>query len=790
MPLYNMEKCNPESVPLDRYKKYIYKSRNVYWQIAFLLFCIPQLLVTPLALKFSHYIYSPSTSDATSELSIGYTGDPPQAESSACSVSYPPSTNGEPDSIASVTIEEPCPSGSYAPALSKVSLMPNKDGRIYPDPFALTTLSWAVDTIPDLHTLNKSISNTLANNAFRFNGQSGEVYAFLPGHSYKEVYGRDMAYAFATAQYLYPAPFLKRFTEEVLVRQIDRNAVLKDKSGLLSVGLLLGLINPDGQSGKSTATSDEEPSIVYAAYQYFKLKGGVDWLRCRLNAVSISDRLDSAMESFYTARLNKTYGLIQRAHTTDWGDVKFQGGDRATEASITGEYWIASLYDQAFTYSAIIQLAEMNRAVQQRSRAEVWEQRAKELKEKANRWLWQPDKGFYRTMLHITPLAHDFDEDSIISVINAVAVDSGMAEPEYRGVILSRLEAARISAGVSKPGLTLYPPYPESTFNHHLMYFPYSYQNGAQWDWWGGVQVKAEFSAGYSRLATEHLRAIAKDWSRHPNNIVEWQHPVTGALSGSDHYMISAAAVGNAIIEGLFGIDVNSEGFALAPRLGNTNGYIQVHQPSTGYSVWLRQRASDEVISLQYSVDHSKAGTLAVLLPWDKDVAEARLDGVTVPVSIREVGEDKYLLLEKAPIGAHSVDILLQSIPLSEYGVTWISSSIESNVGLGEQFRALVQVQNVGKVQWAASGRHNFTVGYRWLDSTGQTIAEMARLELHSSLPENVLSGESITVPVIIKSPSKNGKYTLELDIVHEGIAWLKDFTGGKSVMKKAVVVG
>ncbi len=787
MPLHDLEICSPESAPLDVHtKKYAHESRNVYWQITFLLFCVPHLLVGPLTLR-SAFWQVPSENDSGIEVRAAHPGD---GDGSVPAGSYLPSTHGEPDTVISTTIEEPCPSGSYASALSRVSLMPQKDGRIYPDPFALTTLSWAVDSIPELSTLSKSISNTIANNAVRFRGQSGEVYAFLPGHAYKEVYVRDMAYALSTAQYLYPDPFLKRFTEEVLARQIDRNVVLKDKTGLLSEGLLFGLIDPDGQAGKSTATSDEEPSLIYAAYQYFKLKGGADWLRCRLNGASVLDRLDSAMQSFYAARLNKIYGLIQRAHTTDWGDVKFQGGDKPTEATGASEYWTASLYDQALTYSSMLELAEMNRAVQQRVRAELWEHRAEDLKEQANRLLWQPDRGFYRTMLHITPLSHDFDEDSIVSVINAVAVDSGMAEPEHQGVILSRLEDARIRAGVAKPGLTLFPPYPESTFRHHLMYFPFRYQNGGQWDWWAGVQIKAEFSLGYSRVATQHLRAIAKDWSLHPNNIVEWQHPATGALAGSDHYLISAATVSNAIIEGLFGIDVNSEGFALSPRLVGANGYIQVHQLATGYSVWLRQRASDEAISLQYSVEHSGGGGISILLPWDKDVTEARFDSKPVPISTREVGEDRYVVFEKTPSGAHSVDVVLRPRSVDNYGAAWLSSSIEGRMDAGGQVQAIVQVKNTGKAQWTASGRNNFTIGYRWLDSAGQVIAEMARLELHSHIPGNVLPGDSVTAPVLINGPSKNGRYTLELDIVYEGVAWLKDLTNGKSVMKKAVVVG
>lgn len=45
------------------------------------------------------------------------------------------------------------------------------------------------------------------------------------------------------------------------------------------------------------------------------------------------------------------------------------------------------------------------------------------------------------------------------------------------------------AAGAGSIGLTLYPPYPDWAFENEGMY-PYGYQNGGDWTWFGGRMVQ------------------------------------------------------------------------------------------------------------------------------------------------------------------------------------------------------------------------------------------------------------------------------------------------------------
>ena len=113
----------------------------------------------------------------------------------------------------------------------------------------------------------------------------------------------------------------------------------------------------------------------------------------------------------------------------------------------------------------------------------------------------------------LPPLPREIDEDSIVSIANGVAVYAGITDPNERKPVFSALEYARTQAGAPKPGLSLWPPYPAGFFDYPQM-VPGRYQNGAVWDWWGGMQVSGEFWTGYSELGRNHLNMVARDWAR------------------------------------------------------------------------------------------------------------------------------------------------------------------------------------------------------------------------------------------------------------------------------------
>lgn len=88
-------------------------------------------------------------------------------------------------------------------------------------------------------------------------------------------------------------------------------------------------------------------------------------------------------------------------------------------------------------------------------------------------------------------------------------------------------------------GMTLYPPYPSSIFATSGL--PYSYQNGGDWDWFGGRAVLALWQNGLKDLAEEAAapllaRAVAVGF---------WEYfDFGGKPSGSSDFHGSAGVLG------------------------------------------------------------------------------------------------------------------------------------------------------------------------------------------------------------------------------------------------------
>jgi len=519
--------------------------------------------------------------------------------------------------------------------------------------------TWQLPGRGPVEAMRGSILRVLGRCETEFLGAYGDVVrGFVPGADYPMIFVRDTSTLLQTATYFYPADRLSSAAEEFLRRQYDATT-RSDEDGLAAgVGAISAVIAPDGHIDKATAVSDEETHLLHAAYVYYKTVGGEAWLRQRIRGQAVIERLDAALEWLYAHRLDEGTGLIKRAHTTDWGDVKIEPANNPTDIDPACDHWTASIYDQALTYRALGELAEMNRAIGDTARAEALLEKATRLRERTQALLWQPDKGFFLTHLHLTPLEHPFDEGAMISIGNAVAVRCGLADEEQAATIFGRLQEARRQAKASKPGVVLYPPYPEETFAAERMR-PGHYQNGALWDWWAGWQVLAEFEWGQAALAREHLTQIASDWATHPGQIFEWQTIADNVGYGPSDYAGAAGTVGEAIVAGLFGVRIDMEGVELQPRLGNWPGFVRVYQPATGHYAAYRYTPTVNALYLDYGVAASSLLRVAVLLPPGRSAQAASLDGGTVKFALQTIGWDNYAVIDSVPMGVHRLVIAL-----------------------------------------------------------------------------------------------------------------------------------
>ncbi len=512
---------------------------------------------------------------------------------------------------------------------------------------------WELDGVPELAALEGTVRSVLSDDHIQYHASDGQLIdGFFPGSTYISsqgpgqltfsLYIRDTATILPMARYYYPRDALRTSVEEF--------ARLQYPDGSISA-----TIGPDLQVDKATVTSDEETSFVLSASAVYSATADTSWLTQQIAGQSMLERLNRAMSWILTARLDPATGLVKRGHTTDWGDVKIETDGDPTHMQ-PGDQWTVSIYDQAIAYAALQALADMNDAVGHHPDAQHWRDTAQQLRGQTNASLWQPDRGFYRIHLHLQPdvIHHDFDEGRIVAIGNAAAVYYGLADGDRVSAILTALERTRVAAGAAKVGLSLDPPY-TGWLDGEMA--PHVYQNGALWDWWAGRQITGEFQAGYQSLARKHLFDLARDWATHPGIVHEWESPWAERDGVEPGYAGAAAVVGQAVVEGLFGITMHGKYVDLAPRLGERSGKIRVYQPVSDLYAAYRYQWTPSRVSLAYGSNTPNALGVRVPVPWS-DRTIVRLDGKDAPVTtVDKLGEDTDLFLI-APNGTHVIDLL------------------------------------------------------------------------------------------------------------------------------------
>ena len=525
-----------------------------------------------------------------------------------------------------------------------------------------TETTWLLPGLPDLSAAAGYIPHNFSHGEAVFQIGNEVIHGFRPGKAYAEMYIRDIAWGMETAQYYYPDEYLREPIEAYLRRQYTNNtrSLDGDFGVVAGAGAIGGIITPTGQSNKQTITTDEETSLIHAAYLYYNMTYDTEWLQRVINGLSIIERLNLAADWLYAHRLNPDLQLLWRGHTTDWGDVKFEKGPGYTDYNPTQDHRTTSIYDQVLAYLALIELAKMNAAVGNTARADMWQDKAEQLKAQTNAILWQAGKGFYLTHAHVTPLEHAFDESSMISISNALAVYAGLTTFQQSKAIFDNLEQARLKAGAKKPGLSIYPYYPNRWPN---LFFDYlgmgygNYQNGGVWDWWGGVQIKAEFLNGFANEGQTHLLQVANDWQKHPGNIIEWHSTTDSRHEGSHYYSAAAGTMGSAIIEGFFGVTLNGSGVTLQPRLGLNDGFIRVYQPATDRYVAYSYDWNQDLIMLDYGTNAPTALKVKLLKLRSEHITTVTVDGQAIEFETETIGHDTYTVFS-APSGEHRLEII------------------------------------------------------------------------------------------------------------------------------------
>ena len=300
-------------------------------------------------------------------------------------------------------------------------------------------------------------------------------------------------------------------------------------------------LEPRYAGHKNTVETDQETSLVQAVYKYLKISGDKEFLQESVGGKSVAERLENSLEFLMNHRFNEEYGLLWGATTADWGDVQpeHEWGVFLTEDT----HYAIDIYDNAMFIVAIENFIEMVPEP-----ASGWKQISDNIRAGCRKHLWDSENKKFIPHIYLngSPFPEGFDENQIYyHGGTAVAIEADLLTPEEVKISLDKMVANVKASGAGSIGLTMYPPYPEGYFKNKGMY-PYGYQNGGDWTWFGGRMIQQLIRYGMLAEAYEHMTPMVKR-VKDNNGFFEW-YTVDNEPKGSGTFRGEAGVLYKAIV--------------------------------------------------------------------------------------------------------------------------------------------------------------------------------------------------------------------------------------------------
>jgi len=254
---------------------------------------------------------------------------------------------------------------------------------------------------------------------------------------------------------------------------------------------------------KNTVETDHETSLVQAVYKYVKKTGDSDFLNEKVGNKTVAQRMEDAMTFLLNHRWSEQYGLIWGATTADWGDVQ-QSDPWGVVIDENTKYSI-DIYDNAMFVIALNNLLEL--LLDRKGR---WQPVHDSVAKNTMKYLWDDKNNKFIPHLYLdgSPFTDDFNENEIYyHGGTAVAIEAGLLNKKQIKISLEKMIANMKASGAGSIGLTMYPPYPEGFFENKGMY-PYGYQNGGDWTWFGGRMIQQLVLNGFVQEAYGNIQPM------------------------------------------------------------------------------------------------------------------------------------------------------------------------------------------------------------------------------------------------------------------------------------------
>ena len=484
------------------------------------------------------------------------------------------------------------------------------------------------------------VKGTLAKNYQTFEGPSGPVSGFGAGEAYPQIWLRDSSWIVDAAAAYYP--------RETLTSWLDLHLANAGKSGRLRDWVARGPADhflewaPRAQAKEGIAfdtnsnESDQESSAALAYCRTERLLGPAVPPDDPARSARVS-KLIAAMTALIHDRTDARTGLVWSGLTADWGDVSPGYPDQRAIYFEARTPRTLALYTNVMVYAALDCLAALEGPGQG---GDALRARAAKLKDRIRPAFWMKDRGYFRVRHALDPLPKGFDDDDGRFALggNALAALFGVADDFQAAAIFETAERLRLARNFSTISTVLVPPYSAGVFQHPAMREPFEYQNGGQWDWWGGALVEAEFERGHAELARLHLNQIVSRTLSAGPGLHEW-YGQDGVPKGSAAYAASAASIHNAVVKGLLGVSRSSSGYRVVMRAGETVLPFEVPQRAASVRLIASQTVTARAIELSVQADTPIALVCSVL-PTGCVAEDLSARDMAVPQTVRRIGND------------------------------------------------------------------------------------------------------------------------------------------------------
>lgn len=299
-------------------------------------------------------------------------------------------------------------------------------------------------------------------------------------------------------------------------------------------------LEPRYAGHKNTVETDQESSLVQAVYKYVKKTGDSEFLDAEVGGLPVKDRLERSMQFLMDRRYNDKYGLLWGATTVDWGDVQpeHDWGVFLTDST----HYCIDIYDNAMFMIALNDFIELVPGKKAK-----WNPVRDKIAKNSRKYLWDEknQKFIPHIYLNGSPFPENFDENKIYyHGGTAVAIESGLLKRKEIEVSLKKMVENVKAAEAPSIGLTIYPPYPEGFFKNKGMY-PYGYQNGGDWTWFGGRMIMQLIRNGFVKEAYEQMQPMVERVKKN-DGFYEW-YSVNNEPRGSGTFRGSAGVLYSSI---------------------------------------------------------------------------------------------------------------------------------------------------------------------------------------------------------------------------------------------------